>query len=113
MKRVLALSAGLLLITGLIASVQAAEAKSKEDARKAKMAELLKQYDKNNDGKIDDAEEEVIRADRKKAEEAKKAAVLSELVKKYDKNGNGKIDDDEEEAIRADRLKQKQQKEAK
>ena len=105
MKRVLALSAGLFLITVVFTSAEAADAMSKEDAKKAKMAELLKKYDKNGDGKIDDAEEEGIRADRKKEGEAKKAAARAELLKKYDKNGDGRIDDAEEEVIRAERKK--------
>ena len=94
-----------------IVQTELAERKQAEEAKKAaQKAELLKKYDRNGDGKIDDAEEEAIRAERKKGEE-EKAAKKAEMLKKYDKNGDGKIDAAEEEAIRAERAKEKKEKE--
>jgi Ca2+-binding EF-hand superfamily protein len=112
MKKTLILGLSLTVMVGLTARLQAADKEVKSGAKPAQMAELLKKYDKNGNGKIDDAEEEAIRADRAKAAEAKRAAVQAELLKKYDKNGDGKIDNTEEEAIRADRAKAAEAKRA-
>ena len=56
--------------------------------------EMLKKYDKNKDGKLDQSEREAWRKDRE-----------AEIVKKHDKNGDGKLDESEREAARADRRK--------
>ena len=53
--------------------------------------EMLKKYDKNKDGKLDQSEREEWRKDRE-----------AETVKKYDKNGDGKLDQSEREAARAE-----------
>ena len=56
--------------------------------------EMLKKYDKNKDGKLDQSEREAWRKDRE-----------AEIVKKHDKNGDGKLDESEREAAREDRRK--------
>ena len=60
--------------------------------------EMMKKYDKNGDGKLDQEELAAMRKDRE-----------SDLLKKYDKNGNGKLDDDEREVYRADMKKQREE----
>jgi hypothetical protein len=63
---------------------------------------FLKKYDKNGDGKIDEAERTAMLQERRKEIEARE----KERIKKYDKNGNGKLDDDERAAARDDFQKQ-------
>jgi hypothetical protein len=72
-----------------------AQAEDAPDGKKKKLEEfMLKRYDKNGDGKLDDEEKAAMKKDRE------------EQLKKYDKNGNGKLDDDEKAALRED-LKKK------
>lgn len=63
-----------------------------------KQAEMLKNYDKNGNGKLDQEEIVLMQKDRQ-----------DELLKKYDKNANGKMDDDEREAYRGDMRKQREE----
>ncbi len=62
-----------------------------------KRQELLKKYDKNGDGKLDDDELADARAEMRK--EGSGTAVRAErqkkLLKEFDKNGDGKLDDAE------------------
>jgi hypothetical protein len=63
------------------------------DKHKGKVhQEMLKRFDKDGDGKLDDSE----RAAAKEAMEARKA----ERMKKFDSNGDGKLDDEERENAR-------------
>jgi hypothetical protein len=66
-------------------------------------AELMQKFDKNGDGKLDDAE----RAQMKAAWEAKRAERHKEALAKYDTNKDGKLDDAERTALRDDRLAQR------
>ena len=52
---------------------------------------MLEKYDKNKDGKLDDAERAELQKDREVARKERQA----EMLKKYDKNGDGKLDDAE------------------
>jgi hypothetical protein len=63
--------------------------------------EVIKKYDKNKDGKLDQSEREEWRKDRE-----------AENVKKHDKNGDGKLDQSEREAARkaAEEAKSKEKK---
>ena len=63
-----------------------------------KQAEMLKNYDKNGNGKLEQEEIVLMQKDRQ-----------DELLKKYDKNANGKMDDDEREAYRGDMRKQREE----
>lgn len=63
-----------------------------------KQAEMLKNYDKNGNGKLD--QDEIVLMQKVRQDE---------LLKKYDKNGNGKMDDDEREAYRGDMRKQREE----
>ncbi len=58
---------------------------------------MLEKYDTNKDGKLDDAEKSVMKADLK----AKRAAKKAERVAKFDKNGDGKLDETERAAMKA------------
>lgn len=53
---------------------------------------MLLIYDKNSDGKLDDAETDRMKADL--------AAHRTSFIKKNDKNGDGKLDADEMDAVR-------------
>ncbi len=72
MKKLLALTLGLCLLSGLVS--QAAEGdkpEGKPDAA-ARRAEMIKKYDKNKDGKLDDEEKAAMREEMKKQREARK-----------------------------------------
>lgn len=58
--------------------------------------EAFKKYDKNGDGRLDEAE-------RKAQSEERRA----ELMKKYDKNGDGKIDETERQVMMEERKKER------
>jgi Ca2+-binding EF-hand superfamily protein len=62
--------------------------------------ERLQKFDKNADGKLDDAE----RADMKAAFAAKRAERHKEMLAKYDTNKDGKLDDAERAAMRDAKL---------
>lgn len=57
--------------------------------------ELLKEFDKNNDGKLDDAEREAAHTAMKARHEARHKQMLA----KYDANRDGKLDDAEREKM--------------
>ncbi len=61
--------------------------------REAMKAEMLKKYDKDGDGKLSE--------DERKAMQAEMAARHKELLDKYDANKNGKLDPEEIQAARA------------
>lgn len=58
-------------------------------AREARQAEMLKKYDKDGDGKLSEAELKTARDERQ-----------AEMLKKFDKDGDGKISDEERQAAR-------------
>ena len=62
-------------------------------------AAILEKYDTNKDGKLDDSERAVLRADMKAKREAKHAQMLA----KYDTNKDGKLDQQERKVMRDDR----------
>lgn len=59
-------------------------------------ARLLKQFDANHDGKLDETE----RAAAKQYMEEHGGAVRERMLKRFDKNGDGKLDDEERAAMR-------------
>jgi hypothetical protein len=63
-------------------------------------AELIQKFDKNGDGKLDDAE----RADMKAAFAARRAERKKEMLARYDTNKDGVLDDAERAAMRDARL---------
>ncbi len=64
-------------------------------------ADMIAEFDKNKDGKLDDAEKTAMHATMKARFEAMRAADLA----KYDKNKDGKLDDAEHAVKREDHLK--------
>jgi Ca2+-binding EF-hand superfamily protein len=92
MKKTLMTILGLSL-GGLLAQAADGEAKPKPAPA---LPELLKKYDKNGDGKLDQEERAALQKDRQ-----------AEMMKKYDKNGDGKIDEEERKAMLEDRRKQR------
>jgi Ca2+-binding EF-hand superfamily protein len=65
--------------------------------------DLVQKFDKNGDGKLDDAE----RAQMKAEWQAKRAEREKEDLAKYDANKDGKLDDAERKALHDDRLTQR------
>ena len=59
--------------------------------------EMIQKFDKNGDGKLDDAE----RADKKAAFAARRAEHKQQMLAKFDKNGDGKLDDAERAQMKA------------
>ena len=93
MKKIVLMVAGLTLFT--LASHAEDEGEKLNKVREVRRAELLKKFDKNGDGQLDETEKAAAREDAKKRRE-------EERLKKYDKNGDGKLDDTEKEAMRED-----------
>jgi len=62
--------------------------------------DLIQKFDKNGDGKLDDAE----RAQRKAAFEARRAERQQAALARYDLNHDGKLDDAERAAMRDAKL---------
>jgi hypothetical protein len=65
-------------------------------------ADVIKKYDANGDGKLDDAERAKLRADMK----AKHEAMKTQMLAKYDINKDGKLDDAERAAMRNERAEE-------
>jgi Ca2+-binding EF-hand superfamily protein len=93
MKKTLFIALGLAL-TGLVAHGADGEAKP---AAPPSREEIMKKYDKNGDGKLDQDERAALMKDRQ-----------AESLKKYDKNGDGKLDESELQARREDARKQRE-----
>jgi|GEM_PF-2538158 len=72
-----------------------------QHARVFNRSDMFKKYDKDGDGKLNDAERQAMFADRKAALEKQHR----ELEKKFDKNGDGKLDDQERAEMRAEMQK--------
>lgn len=102
MKKILILTLGLALTGICVQAEDEAPASDKTKKAQARYAEMLKKYDKNGDGKLDEAEKAVMQEENKKRRDA-------EVLKKYDKNGDGKLDDAEREAMREDHKKRAQE----
>jgi hypothetical protein len=67
MKKFLFLAVAISMVTGLTTLSRAAdEGATKKDKASARHAELLKKYDKNGDGKLDEAEKAAMKEDLKK-----------------------------------------------
>lgn len=92
------------LALALIASVAARAEGTEKKAEKPIPPGVLKKYDKDGDGKLNDDEAAAWKA----AREAEKKAALE----KYDANKDGKLDDSEKAAMKADKEKHKKEKKA-
>ena len=91
------------LALGLIASSALRAEGTEKKAEKPVPPGVLKKYDKDGDGKLNDEEAPAWKA----AREAEKKAALE----KYDANKDGKLDDAEKAAMKADKEKHKKDKE--
>lgn len=103
MKKIVLMVVGLTVFT--LASQAEGEGDALAKARDNRRAEILKKFDKNGDGQLDETEKAAAREETKKKRE-------EERLKKYDKNGDGKLDDAEKEAMRED-LKKRAEENAK
>ena len=72
---------------------------------------VLKKYDANRDGTLDETERAAWQADKDKQRAAREARHAEELTR-YDTNQDGKINRDERAAIRADDEKARAEKQA-
>ena len=85
-----------LLVSALALSASAKDKKGgKKPQRKGPPAEMLAKFDKNKDGKLDEAERKALR---------------DSIVKKFDKNKDGKLDEKERKAMFAERAKRQKGK---
>ena len=82
---------------GLALGLGGAIAQAEEPAEKPVPPEVLKKYDKDGDGKLNDAEKAERQKDRRAEHDAN--------IAKYDKDGDGKLNDEEKAAMRADKKK--------
>lgn len=60
---------------------------------------VMDKYDANKDGKLDDTEKAVVKAEADKLRQARRA----EMLAKFDKDSDGKLSDEEKKAMRAAR----------
>lgn len=65
-------------------------------------AEMIKKFDANGDGKLDDTEKQALKAERQ--------ARRAEKLAKYDANKDGQLDDAERAQVRKDRVAARFQK---
>jgi hypothetical protein len=77
--------------------------------------ELIRQFDKNGDGILDETERQAAREaalqgrpQRPAAQNAERSAAAQEFMRRLDKNGDGKIDEAERAAARAELAKRTQ-----
>jgi len=91
-----------LLIAGLSFAEDAQAKKPKGERKPPNMEKILanpavvKEFDKDGDGKLSDAEKSTAKETLKKRHEEKRA----EMIKKFDKDGDGKLSKEEHKAMR-------------
>ena len=73
--------------------------------------DILKKYDANKDGALDESERAAWFADREKQQAARETRQAADLAR-YDANKNGKLDPDERAARRADNEKARAERQA-
>lgn len=96
----------LLAATQFLPAVFAGETKSDAKSTAERDAEIIKRYDKNGDGKLDEAEvaavkEQMLMSRQEKREEKRDRFQerRAEWIKEFDKDGDGKLDDAEKKAM--------------
>lgn len=72
---------------------------------------VLKRYDKNKDGALDETEKAKWEADKAAVRDKKKAEKAA-MLEKYDTNKNGRLDEEEQAAAKLGREKERSVKEA-
>lgn len=92
-----------------ICAISVAKADDNKDVKEKKIpGHVLKKYDVNKDGVLDEKETAAWEADKAK----KKAEAEARRLEKYDKNQNGKLDADELAAEKADKKAAAEKKKA-
>lgn len=94
----LRIALGLLALVFTV-TVALASPDNKETKEKIPSKEMLKKYDANKDGALDDVE----KAARKAEADAKAKEMKAANLAKYDANKDGKLDDEERAAMKADK----------
>ncbi|MFA6959762.1 MAG: hypothetical protein WC205_03310 [Opitutaceae bacterium] len=89
---------GALCVLVAVCAISTSKADETKDAKKVPPG-ILKKYDANNDGVLDEKEKAVMEADKA----AKKAATEAKRLAKYDANKDGKLDEAELAAEKADK----------
>src|SRR5262249_40726685 len=85
----------ILVLGGMVSATASADEQDKGGrSREA----LIKKYDKNGDGQLDEQEKEAAKKELQGKRGDAGAGNKRELLKKYDKNGDGKLDEQEREA---------------
>ena len=94
---ILTLAVGLTLS---VPSLAQEDGKKGDPAAKRPSPEQIKRFDKNGDGKLDEAEREAMReaAEKKGGEDGAKRR--QEILERFDKNGDGELDEAERKAMR-------------
>lgn len=91
-----------LLIAGLSFAQDTQAKKQKGERREPSMEKILekpaviKEFDKDGDGKLNDTEKQLAKDTLKKRHDEKRA----EMMKKFDKDGDGKLSPEEHKAMR-------------
>ena len=81
-----------------VCAITVSKAEENKDAKEKKIpAGLLKKYDLNNDGVLDEKEKAAFEADKAK----KKSEMEAKHLEKYDTNKDGKLDESERAAAKA------------
>jgi Ca2+-binding EF-hand superfamily protein len=89
------LAPGLRAVESTTAPASTAPAAPDRDERRA---EYVRRFDKNGDGKLDQAERTEAKSTMKQERSAKAERRQKNLLKRYDKNGDGKLDEAEKAA---------------
>ena len=90
-------------IVSLATSTFAAPPENNDPA--ARKAEMLKKFDKNGDGKLNDEEKSTLRVEmqnRRRGKDRKQwtPEQRNEMLKKFDKDGDGKLSQEERDTAR-------------
>ncbi|MFT7619536.1 MAG: Ca2+-binding EF-hand superfamily protein [Planctomycetota bacterium] len=110
-----------LVIAGLVLLACGLSAQEDPTGRSERRARAMKKFDKNGDGKLDQAERAAARAERRQGKEANNEASprrrnaagkrgqerRAAMLKQFDTNQDGQVDENERKSMRADRLKKR------
>jgi hypothetical protein len=92
-----------------VCSITVSKAEDKKDTKDKPVSEqVLKKYDADKNGVLDDSEKAVWEADKAK----KKAAEMAKRLEKWDTNKDGKLDESELAAEKAFKKEQAEKKKA-
>ena len=104
---ILTLAVGLTLSAPSLAQE---DGKKRGPAAKRPTPEQVKRFDKNGDGKLDEAERKAMREAVEKKGGEDDAKRREELLKRFDENGDGKLDDAERKALREHIAKERKER---